>query len=438
MFLYRVSEDPHPQAQLINAKFVSLGNTPETIAQFRGKKLVEPVFKTISKILKRNYAGWRIETYPSHAKTESFLSKVCKPGSIRVDPDEGIETGIIDNPDLNDLLFKIEEQPFIGEILEITKKSPGNRHYDKAAFPLSLNGLGVAEHHWNFPEEFKESNLDGETIVQRLEGLFFGRLGSSVRSQFSKEKINDLIRTLWIRLVALNPELKDEFPSIEKEASYQETAAFFLDYDQKKRLTEFLLGIASRYTLDDIHFWERNGKFSKNLIESQRLRRAIIDRATPGLSRWSTGFSDETVLKIEEHYMNAGVLPFDFHQQIKVFGEDEKGKIGYLEEIKEKVAKGEKFNEKAIPGKGPEDQIDSAQTASSDMKGGIDFNAENMNVTTKGDEIDFNIPLDMKNITSSSIEGFVPIIINITPVTDFSGFLGFNEDKSAERKEVRS
>ncbi|MDD3374224.1 MAG: hypothetical protein PHY73_00680, partial [Candidatus Omnitrophica bacterium] len=82
--------------------------------------------------------------------------------------------------------------------------------------------------------------------------------------------------------------------------------------------------------------------------------------------------------------------------------------------------------------------IDPAETASLDMKGGIDFNAENMNVTTKGDEIDFNIPLDMQNITSSSIEGFVPIIINITPVTDFMGLLGLKKDDLKEKKEVRS
>ncbi|MDD3375317.1 MAG: FHA domain-containing protein [Candidatus Omnitrophica bacterium] len=73
--------------------------------------------------------------------------------------------------------------------------------------------------------------------------------------------------------------------------------------------------------------------------------------------------------------------------------------------------------------------------ASSNLKGGIDFNAENMNVTTKGDEIDFDIPLDLQNITSSSIEGFVPIIINITPVTDFMGLLGLREDDLKENDE---
>ncbi|MDD3375525.1 MAG: hypothetical protein PHY73_07395 [Candidatus Omnitrophica bacterium] len=64
------------------------------------------------------------------------------------------------------------------------------------------------------------------------------------------------------------------------------------------------------------------------------------------------------------------------------------------------------------------------------LKGGIDFNDESMNVTTKGDSINFNVPLDIQNITSSSIEGFVPIIINIAPVTDFMGLLGLDGSES--------
>ncbi len=79
--------------------------------------------------------------------------------------------------------------------------------------------------------------------------------------------------------------------------------------------------------------------------------------------------------------------------------------------------------------------------ASSDIKGGIDFNAENMNVTTKGDEIDFNIPLDMQNIDFTNIEGFVPIIINIAPATNIYQLLGLDEPEGEldfEKEQVSS
>jgi len=59
--------------------------------------------------------------------------------------------------------------------------------------------------------------------------------------------------------------------------------------------------------------------------------------------------------------------------------------------------------------------------------GGIDFNAENMNVTTTGESIDFNVPLDMQGVDFSNVEGFIPIIINIAPVTNVNLILGLQE-----------
>ncbi|MDD3374098.1 MAG: hypothetical protein PHY73_00005 [Candidatus Omnitrophica bacterium] len=77
--------------------------------------------------------------------------------------------------------------------------------------------------------------------------------------------------------------------------------------------------------------------------------------------------------------------------------------------------------------------------SASDEVGGIDFNAKNLELKRTGSSpIQFNLPPEWQGVDLENIPGFVPMIINITPVTDFSGFLGFNEDKSAERKEVRS
>ncbi len=66
--------------------------------------------------------------------------------------------------------------------------------------------------------------------------------------------------------------------------------------------------------------------------------------------------------------------------------------------------------------------------------GGIDFNAENMNITTKGGQIDFDIPLDMQNVDLTNIDGFTPVIINITPITSFTGLLGLDDQENKDQK----
>ena len=60
-------------------------------------------------------------------------------------------------------------------------------------------------------------------------------------------------------------------------------------------------------------------------------------------------------------------------------------------------------------------------------EGGIDFKAENMDVTIKGDEIDFAMPANMNIESLMNAEGLVPIIINIVPVTNFYKLLGLDE-----------
>jgi len=60
--------------------------------------------------------------------------------------------------------------------------------------------------------------------------------------------------------------------------------------------------------------------------------------------------------------------------------------------------------------------------------GGIDFNARNMNVQTKGEAIDFTLPENMTVENLMNAEGFVPVIISIVPVTDFMGLLGLSSE----------
>ncbi|MEW5895391.1 MAG: hypothetical protein AB1650_06515 [Candidatus Omnitrophota bacterium] len=52
--------------------------------------------------------------------------------------------------------------------------------------------------------------------------------------------------------------------------------------------------------------------------------------------------------------------------------------------------------------------------------GGIDFNSNNMRLDEVGDEIDFQLDeTSLKNIDVNTIEGIIPMIINITPIVDF-------------------
>ncbi|MCX5681742.1 MAG: hypothetical protein NT079_05675 [Candidatus Omnitrophica bacterium] len=95
-------------------------------------------------------------------------------------------------------------------------------------------------------------------------------------------------------------------------------------------------------------------------------------------------------------------------------------------------------------------------SVASDIKGGIDFNKQNMNVETKGEGVKSllgsssslgslsseqnptNTINSINALTSDDITGFIPVIINIVPVTDFAGLLGLSkqdiEGKAAESK----
>ncbi|VAX36803.1 hypothetical protein MNBD_UNCLBAC01-1307 [hydrothermal vent metagenome] len=70
------------------------------------------------------------------------------------------------------------------------------------------------------------------------------------------------------------------------------------------------------------------------------------------------------------------------------------------------------------------------QMASSSIKGGIDFNPNNLNIETQGKGIEYNAPIDLQlleSLISSPIEGFSPVIFNITPILNLPQLLGLNE-----------
>ncbi|VAW47700.1 hypothetical protein MNBD_GAMMA03-1420 [hydrothermal vent metagenome] len=66
--------------------------------------------------------------------------------------------------------------------------------------------------------------------------------------------------------------------------------------------------------------------------------------------------------------------------------------------------------------------------------GGINFNPNNLNLETQGQGIDYNAPIDpqlLESLTSSPIEGFTPVIFNITPIFNLPQVLGLNDQDDA-------
>ncbi len=64
--------------------------------------------------------------------------------------------------------------------------------------------------------------------------------------------------------------------------------------------------------------------------------------------------------------------------------------------------------------------------------GGIDFNPNSFDLGIQGQGFDYNAPIDpqlLESLISSPIGGFIPVIINITPIINLPQLLGLNGDR---------
>ena len=78
----------------------------------------------------------------------------------------------------------------------------------------------------------------------------------------------------------------------------------------------------------------------------------------------------------------------------------------------------------------PETAFDAAATA--EAPGGIDLNPDKIQFDQQGKKIDFNVPSTNDALIQQylNIEGFEPVIINITPITNIPLLLGTAEKAS--------
>ncbi len=68
--------------------------------------------------------------------------------------------------------------------------------------------------------------------------------------------------------------------------------------------------------------------------------------------------------------------------------------------------------------------IDNAMLNSTDKKGGIDFNPNYLDIQTQGNRFDLPLPANSMEMQNIEINGLVPFIINITPVTNLPVLMG--------------
>jgi len=69
--------------------------------------------------------------------------------------------------------------------------------------------------------------------------------------------------------------------------------------------------------------------------------------------------------------------------------------------------------------------------------GGIDFNPQNMDLNVDGDQMEINFPPD-SDYNGMVVDGFIPVIINISPVNNIPMLLGEGQTDPQESLTLRS
>ncbi|MGE0268256.1 MAG: PfkB family carbohydrate kinase [Candidatus Omnitrophota bacterium] len=68
--------------------------------------------------------------------------------------------------------------------------------------------------------------------------------------------------------------------------------------------------------------------------------------------------------------------------------------------------------------------------------GGIDLNPNNFEIETRGDNQNIHIQFDLEKLQELNIQGFVPVIINITPILNIPLLLGISDDQEREQEQT--
>jgi len=86
---------------------------------------------------------------------------------------------------------------------------------------------------------------------------------------------------------------------------------------------------------------------------------------------------------------------------------------------------------------GKDEKLPNEDAAMSDEVGGINLDPSQMQLETTGTASMFDIPLDAESLENINIEGFVPVIFSITPITNLPLIMGSKEEKEVEELSMK-
>ena len=111
-------------------------------------------------------------------------------------------------------------------------------------------------------------------------------------------------------------------------------------------------------------------------------------------------------------------------------------------EIRQQILLSFKNNKNKQVGRGqmtssaPHPTAFSEESSSSFTKGGIDFNAEYLDIEKRGSSsIEFSIPAEWKGMNLENLPGLIPASISITPLTNFTGLLGLDANDDSDTQQ---
>lgn len=254
---------------------------------------------------------------------------------------------------------------------------------------------------------------------------------AEVRDRYSQEAVRLRLRNLRARRGLSVQQVAD---AIGRPASYvglMENArdkTFFIQ--RVKRMADFY-GVSLFYLVTGLRTTSEEGSIGKAEIRSDWLRRNIrMVREHRGLQRRDVDRLAGIPLDVVQRVEREGEPLFDYFVKISValqvpmsllLSDPQQVEAYLLQEVGKADGAG------AAPSTNTRSGTDAA--VFSEAPGGIDFRADRLELDVERAGSD-PVQFDLKNPQDVQIDGLVPVIINITPVTSIPLLLGFHEPVS--------
>ena len=126
---------------------------------------------------------------------------------------------------------------------------------------------------------------------------------------------------------------------------------------------------------------------------------------------------------------------FGYHKNVAKTVKEDLRWPKLFEEVEGKLDQtGQPLVEKQRPDENIIFQSGATQTGAAPRRGGIDFNPANLHIKVEKNGKGVIIPIPDEKILNMTIEGFVPTIINVTPITNLPLLLGIAQPQEKPSK----